>query len=394
MSRLEDQRRLKRIPGLGLGVIILVVIMLTLMAIFSFSRTDETVFPSSQRFTPGGTAALAELLRADGYQVSFDLANHPVVKKNQLAIACIIAPEKPGILDILNSGDKPKPRAHVGFGEFIKEGGQGLVLHFPPHLDEAHAKVDETTTLTRTNRDSPPMKISDSGLTGGDFDLESTSEYGLFAKGTETFAEVRSLGKGRYVEVLDAVGALNRYLPKAQNAEFLLSLVHALARPGSSIVFTEATFGNIKNKGVLGELGSWAVAFQWQFILLLIVVAFTVGVRFGAPVWEPSRARSTRDMVDAVADVYRRSHRNAYSLEVMRADAVERVRIAVGAPQGSLESDFLRHTPPPLQEIFAELVQINPKIPSQDALKLATKLETAVTDFTETAKRRRMGTRI
>ena len=209
--------------------------------------------------------------------------------------------------------------------------------------------------------DIKPLTISESGMTEDetfaimDEDSEDTTVMSLWHQGELPFLNAYRSGKGTAFVVRDGIGATNRFIDKQQNAELFGRLFSMVAGSGKRFVFTEANFGHVSQRGLLESIGPWANAAWQQLLLLGIVIAFTLGKRFGLPEETRTAQRGSRELLDAVADTYQRagSTRNALLNAYRDADADLRffLKLSVDAPR--VERD--RRLPESLQKALARL---------------------------------------
>jgi hypothetical protein len=189
-----------------------------------------------------------------------------------------------------------------------------------------------------------------------------------------------------YIE--DAVAATNRYIARNDNAALFAGLVRSLAKPGGKVVFIEASVGNIVQQSLLDIVGGWAISAWWQILLLGAVVIYTMGKRFGIADVTAYRQRGTRELVDAVADVYKRSGATHAALEAVYKDCDRRVRQALKLGRDASRSTRDDLLPDDLAKAFFLCESAShAKAPEGAALKLAQQLEDKTDAFLGTKRR-------
>ncbi|HTQ10920.1 MAG TPA: hypothetical protein VMI31_12665, partial [Fimbriimonadaceae bacterium] len=201
-----------------------------------------------------------------------------------------------------------------------------------------------------------PIRVEDTGSPGTSFAVRERESYGsalnvdglreyaldsdattadvwcFNSEGQSAFAGLAREGKGTVLTVADGYIASNRFIDQAQNASLLMRMVSTIAPKGSRIVFTEATYSDTE-PGLMELLGPGAVGAWYQGIFLFIVIVYSLGKRFGLPDETRPAQTGQRELVEAIADAYRRAGatriacRSAYDradLQVRRALKISR----------------------------------------------------------------------
>jgi hypothetical protein len=140
--------------------------------------------------------------------------------------------------------------------------------------------------------------------------------------------------------LLNGAMALNENLDKAENASFLLQLVRSAS--GSQIhkvLFVDGTFSGSRVPGLLDVLGPWAKAAWAQFLLVVLVIAWGISIRFGLATSARSRQDSARTLLNGVADTLGRSRQAGWALDEVAKQADQRIRARLGlAPEVSKQA--------------------------------------------------------
>lgn len=313
-------------------------------------RQEPSGRPSALNVLPSGLGAFADLLRADGYVVTVDRSEKPLLGPTDLAIA-------PVSMEPTDDSDGPvSDKTLARLTRHFRQGGSVLELRFPPDFDEAQrtaAPVSFKSIQGRTaNVSSLPLTTAISGLdTSGlgpsyaDWHADGLALVGLFGS-----------SEGRWVDVNDALGATNHFLGTADNADFYLELVRKLAKPGSKIVFAEATLGDYDAVGLLGSLGGWAVTAQWQIVLLCIVIVSTLGRRFGFAEKEATAQRSARHLLESMAEILQTSGKQSYSARIVADECIEKLRRRWGLPRGTNPMAVATSVSPAVAEAYGQIL--------------------------------------
>jgi len=304
-------------------------------ALIALGRRDAVSDPRADSFHPSGLSAFAGLLRANGYEVASTTSPLPKLSKGDVVVACL-DPERSEEIDSDGSG------AAKRIAEFVEGGGRAILLPFDSDFGRgSRAVADSPITMESTVRPGKQFQVK---VSPGAVELELyrflpqdlTSPAIWEGKADhQGYAALTKDGKGVLLTVSDGIIASNRYIDQAQNAGLLVSLVSTVAPKGSRLLFTEATYTNTQ-PGMIELLGPAVVGLWYQGIFLFVVIVFTLGKRFGLP--EEVRVVQTgqRELVNAVADAYRRarSTRVACRAAYDRADFEVRraVKLAGDAP--------------------------------------------------------------
>lgn len=302
-------------------------------ALVLFSRSEGASRPSAVNTRPSGMAAFAELLRRDGFEVVFDRSSRPELRATDLAIA-VSAPSEDvlGLLSGRNLEREEEERAQAKILEdHLKKGGALIETQVPLDLDAASRSLDRV----------------EMALAGQTYTVARARNF----TASSILLDVPQKD-ARYSRPEDGLFLNNRFLDEYDDAAYGLALVRGLA-PGKRVVFLEALAGNRQAETLLSSLGDWAIAARNQILLLFLVVIWTMGRRFGVPETDDTPQRGVRELVDAVADVFRRSKQARFALSTVRAEVLERIRLALRAPVGSKEADLVAKTPPELREAMA-----------------------------------------
>ncbi len=333
---------LPRIAWVGLALLALASIMLSL------GKRETQSFPAADSFAPSGAAALAALLQQQGYQVDVDRSLRPKLAQDDLVIAFEL-PEPASFLgevqkeleteseEVSSELDKPFNKEIL---EHLSAGGKAIFLPLTRDFLAASKTVlsAEPVELLPVIG-GPPLQANLAGpevpvrkATQELIDNYTVARLWVDKDGSALVDGVR-VGSGTAFVLSNGIIGTNRFIDRADNAALLLKLVSVVAPKGSRIVFTEASFGNVQNKGFLETIGAWADAAWQQLLLLGLVVVYTLGKRLGLAEEQKTKQRGSRELVDALADTMNRANATelAMNTALRRTDA--ELRIALKLPK-------------------------------------------------------------
>jgi hypothetical protein len=351
------------ITNISLG---LLGLLMAAFAVFMVDRGNSVAWPSITNNRPSGLMAFAELLRRDGYEVAMERSGSPKLGKDDLAI-CPNIVQTESQWDILTSDDEDEgsggapldgqapsvgaddPPLVGSLKKHLKDGGS--ILYLPiPHWFEDQSKIVAKDQDVRSMDSTRAGKVS-----LGDINRINEKRPEWTKGDTEAIVwqtvnqipvtRVATFGAAKVGLVADGLMATNRHLDESDNARLLLGLVRSTAKPGARVVFVESMFGNSEEEGLFAAIGPWASAARWQMIILLAVVVFTLGKRFGLPDVEHPIERGARDMLVAVSATLRTNKRDNLALTTIAGEAVERARRILRLPPSTEEKDILDRVP-------------------------------------------------
>ncbi len=329
-----------------LGILALAAVLISL------GRREAITDPRADNFGPSGLSAFAELLKSNGYQVVSTDRSLPKLSDGDIVVACLR--HDPHEIDVSQSVSSESSGASKLLSDFVTKGGRAMLIPLDPDFESGSASVGESPFIVRNSVDqnsrlsikAPDVSSDDAlRLFLPDNAVAATiweRENGQNASGVVDLARE---GKGTVVSIADGAFALNRFIDQAQNASFLMNLVSTVAPKGSRLVFMEATFTD-SEPGLIETLGPGAAGIWYQSIFLFVVIVYTLGKRFGLPEEARPFQMGQRQLVEAVADTYRRarSTRVACRAAYDRADLDVRKSLKLASDAPASERD-LRITP-------------------------------------------------
>lgn len=273
-------------------------------AAITLSRGSGATDPRIDSFGPSGLSAFAELLRSNGYRVRATASSVPVLAKDDVAVVCLnevrasfLGADAEGI--------------YLRLFEFANQGGHVVLLPFDPKFDSPSRPLSQVGVHSSTSGSDAQLFTRAPDYAGPDRFLGDQPVSATIWSSTQgpslSVVSLSGVGKGLVLGIGDGFIATNRYVDKSQNADLLLNSIASVAPKGARLVFVEGVYAGAE-PSLIELLGPGAAGAWYQSIFLFIVVVFTLGKRFGLP--EESRPIQTgqRELVDAVADTYRRAN--------------------------------------------------------------------------------------
>jgi hypothetical protein len=224
------------------------------------------------------------------------------------------------------------------------------------------------------------------------FETEETVDYNQFAldaAGDQPLVKHMTVGAGVRSIVYDGTGSLNAFVSEEQNAEMFLDLVRGVASGSQRIVFYEKEF-NPAERSLFSALGPWAVAALLQAFLLLAVMGYSYSRRFGLPEERANRQRGSREMVEAYAEILRRSKYAPHALQtVLDAVYLDLRRMLRMSPQAT-EEEVRDRLPLELAQALRYCErQVVDQASANRCLEAASKLQTQLRRFHADSRKKR-----
>jgi len=364
-----------------LGLIALAAIMLSL------GREDANAFPSAASHSPSGVQAFMELLNKDGYKTSVTQSAAPLRSKGDVVVAFNLT--KSSLISEASMEDQDPLETLVM--EQVSQGGKAILFDLSPDFVSASrtatGQVLPVDNVVGPSSSSLKLNIDDQREFAP---TEGVGDRLIVASGPgkRVVASAKFRNKGTLIEVDDGIIVTNRFIDQNDNALEAMRLVRMVAPAGSHLVFTEATFGNVSEPGVLEIMGPWAVAAWWQILILFGVIVYTLGKPFGFPDEERLVQRGARDLVDAIALTYRRSKATHIALQWIHSSADREIRRKLKLPSDASPSDRNRLIPEPLARALARTqAGSSERMRPWDAAEIAADLDSKMEEFRGNAPR-------
>ncbi len=241
-------------------------------------------------YDPGGTAAFVTLLKELGYQVQTEGIDQMAVPRGELEI-CFYQEGSLNSENELTNSLLP---------DISKSGGNFLLLLYP-RKDALPPEALSPTSINYLNA-SKPLNIVCLNPVINTYALENAYTIAYTAGEIESpIAQVKILNSrtNNLVAQTNAELACNAYLDKADNSFFLLEMISRLCPSKKIILNTEFTRENPPT--IFEALGPWAMQGWNQCLILMLVVAMTLGLRFGLPTTYRRVQTSSRTFADAIS---------------------------------------------------------------------------------------------
>jgi hypothetical protein len=366
------------------GITVAVWVLLGILAIsagsLSLATNESSSFPSAGSYSPSGTRAFADLLRAQGYSVAVTTSTKPHLTKNDVVVAFKVGD---------NDDDPIVKKAFETITAHEADGGSAAIFDLKKDFNASSTSAYNSQIDIGGPINPKPAKISYDvtvdGRTYMDWSVRAADSITLaeFTAGDNPVAVLyKEDGKGPRMEMSSGLIATNRFIDKNDNAVEAVRLIRAVAPPKSNIVFMESSFGNGSEPGILDTIGGWAVAAWWQILLLFVVIVVTLGVPFGYAEEIRVAQRGARELIDAVAQTYRRSRMTHLALKSMYDDADRTIRRKLKLPVDAPRSERDRLIPDELVRALASVeISTLERIGNYEALGLARRLDKQLAAF-------------
>lgn len=365
------------------GILVIGVIMLTL------GKPERAAKPSAENYGPSGTAAFADLLRDQGYAVRLDRRSAPVVGPDEVAIAINVKQNPIGFSDFGENAKPGNPLKDVIEDE-VAEGAVALMGTMETDFQSDAGQTTEKKLLP-SGADNKPIPSGPSisvsvgpSITYVDLAPGNDSRAGQNAwmNGNTAFVSAVAHKKGLVFTLSNPMFLTNRFIDKAENARFALSLLQALS-PTKKVVFLEAAAGNVDDPSLLEALGVW-VKYGWiQLLLFAFVVAYALGKRFGLPVYDPFVQHGQRELVEAIGFLYRRARADETALGAVLRNADRDLRKSLKLSFDAPVEQRNDQLPPSLLAALDHAARVASikESPESQVLAAARRVEKEVADF-------------
>lgn len=321
-------------------VVLLVLAIVTVMV--EKGKQEDRAYVSAYSYGPSGSRIFADLLRKEGLSVRVDRSVKPKVGPSDLLITAYAFGSPLSSQYVTHNGSRLDRKEE----ETDSEGGEESIEREPSYL-EAHLKQGGTclNLIVPLEFGSATQKATANSLQqiqGEDIfqvTLSRPTELMLpvpiFEDASSSAPRVAAIPfeSGAVIEVSDAIGVTNRFIDRADNARFYVQLVKTILPKGGKVVFAEESIGNAVDGTLLAALGPWAqTAFQ-QLLLLMLVVALTLGKPFGPLIWRRREIQSKRDLMEAIGLLLLRGRKRQLALSVLQREADRRLKRLARVPQ-------------------------------------------------------------
>ncbi|MFI5386227.1 MAG: DUF4350 domain-containing protein [Fimbriimonadales bacterium] len=341
------KRSVLSLAWLFLGILAVAAVFMTL------GKRESVTNPRLDSYAPSGLSAFGELLRSNGYQVRSTASPIPDLGKDDIAVVCLREDR-----DSLIGGEASGINRRLS--DFAEHGGRLVLLPFDSTFDQSNGSIGQVSVrntvsgaqaqlMMRHPDYSEPTRF----LPG---ELTSTS---IWEGQNEPDGGVITLtrdGKGIVLGVSDGFMATNRYIDKVQNADVLMTSIETVAPKGSRLVIVEGLFAE-SEPSLIELLGPGAAGVWYQALFLFVVVVFTLGKRFGLPQEVRPIQTGQRELVDAIADTYRRARSTRVACRAAYDGVDREVRKAVKLSSDAPASERDSRIPEPLASEFRRVFE-------------------------------------
>lgn len=363
--------------------VVLVGILGIATALIVLGRVDNESRPSANYSGPSGYSAFAALLEKRGFRVRADRTVEPRISDDELAIVVGLSNTA---YSSYGPSESPANSTQEEMREYLTDmvvgGSVALITQVERQFSTASSRA-AVVPLKIAGGDGPTLSVNVGVYREPDFSTAAKDPVPFWTdQSNAAVVKAHADGRGVTYTLTDGVGFTNRYIDQNDNARFAVTLVESLA-PAKKVVFLEAAHGDIYTPGLLESIGRW-LKYGWtQFLLLFVVVAYTLGRRFGLPVYDRFIQRGQRDLVDAIGFLFMRSRASASAMEAVLKNADRELRkslkISYDAPKARLEEQL----PSSLLHAIhtAETVASIKEAPPNEILNAAQRVEREVAEF-------------
>lgn len=322
--------------------------LLILAAIgISYGRSSSEAKPTIDNFGPSGSAAFATLLRNNGYSVRNMTAAFPNVRGDEIVIAFVD--------DTVRGEDEQPIFEH--FNQAASKGTKLLLLPLDRDFKEASAMANVVKANSPANSKTISLKVRE---TVGDVYFPGQEQNAvqlplwIAEPSKNNLAYLRKVRTGYEVVARDGLVATNRFIDQEQNATFLMDLVRKIGGKSRSIAFAEGLY-NPTPPSLFDVLGRWSESAWWQLVFLFVVIVYSLGKRFGLPDEPRPVQTGQRELVNAVADTYRRANAAQIAARAIYDHADRKLRKALKLSSEMTPHDRDASLPPSLSQGLRKL---------------------------------------
>jgi len=308
--------------------------LLVLIAVLeAVGRKDSTYMPSIESSAPSGTRVFADLLREEGFQVSS--YNGRYIGRHRPDLLICLAPRTSGLFET----EVADPTSDYKGPSLLSRFRQSA---FEDSAEKAH---DYKLYALENDKGGPLVSFAQDDANMGDpNDAVWATDQGAAVYLTDN-----------QLEVSNPLGVTNQFIDRGDNAAFWVGMVKNMTKKGGTILFWEGPMGAGNPPSFLEEL-SLPLARVWgQIMLLGLVVAVSIGARFGQPIPVWDRQGGTRDLLVAFGDILRRGKQIGLVQEIIQRNALLRLRRKYGLSSAHSEEDLMKSCTPEEAEALRNL---------------------------------------
>jgi len=356
---------------------VLVGLLAVAAGLVAFGRQSRNTVPSAASYEASGLHALFELLQAEGYRTEVSHSARPKLLPGEVALAAFVETD-----DFQARQTAATLQEHLA--EQAAEGVNVVCLSLPP--DFASAMREAEGTSLDVARFDGKRKLKVSTLADGNLEGVASSflgnEFVTWRDGARMPVVTLKRNSGTVAVVSAGLNATNHFIDRNDNATYVMEAIRSVAPRGARIVFCEAAFGLGSEPGMIESLGLWAVGAWWQLGILFVIAVYALGKPFGLPEVVRAKQVGGREMIDAVANIYRRARAGHVALGAMTRSADAEIRRLTKLPRDAGRGERDRVIPEDLVRALAEAEAASTeRLPAADALKIARRLEESLEAF-------------
>jgi hypothetical protein len=360
---------------------------------FTLSDPDTTERPLGDSYLPGGTAAFAELLRRDGYQVETRSTIPFPSETDIIPIAFLdqrisyLTPQSASNAransgsdsDESSSAESPENTAAAQqyLRSYLEAGHPAILLayneqvHLEAGTPTTTVAVSDVNHRTYTLTSPTAATVTPPPLFGTTAVFApATMANGIAGQSIAVYnLNLIDGGVSAYIGSGDL--AMNAYIDQRDNARFLVDAVHSVAPPGSKLVFLDPTVNGGGEPGILDVIGAWSKGALLQAFLVFAVIVFTLGKRFGIADEFRFREAGTRDLLEGISNTYTRARAGKAALATILESQDRRVRRFLKLPVDSPKRKRNDVLPSTLVNAFRQAEHLEIQDPTPDQALLA-----------------------
>lgn len=336
--------------------VISLFLVLVMIAIISIQESDDgTYYPSIDSASPSGTRILANLLRDEGLVVKQYVGTVP---------------------------DRIKTDLVVSFTPIFSNNFSANEVWFEDNIPNRISLGMSAAEFEVASKEAKPIEVSAANgatakLTAAETQGNMFDDIIFTTEDFSVFASMQASAKKVEIDVVDGIGATNQFITERDNAAFYVNLIKQSVKKGGTVTFWERPFGNKNQPGLVESLSPQLSSAWRQFLLMFVVLVYTLGKPFGNPVFSRNRARGAKEMMGAFGDFLRRSGRASLAAEIIHKNLDERARQRLKIPSDADDAVRNQYLTPECIATLAELKMLSTGTPNAAEVLRAARNATA-----------------
>lgn len=330
----------------------------------SLSKTSNELVLSSLSSEPGGSLALYQLLKAEGIAVERAMTEPKDITDFGLSISF-----------------------DWNYDVSVAVDGKGSIPEsIPVQIQMAiqsdlQPKKQMRTTIIESEFQALPKRAE---LASPEYLFISTDRRvePLFYK-EKTRIEVitgRPRVNNYIVYIPSGQAFLNRYIAESDNAKIIIALVKTFLPEGKKVLIPEYLYTKGAEETLFTRLGPAFTSFVIQLFLILLFTIYTLGRRFGYPLFDIPRKPSASEFVVALGEAFRRGKSTDIVMQTEYRRAMRMISRKLNLPADVTDAEVYRRLPVQLGQSMMEVRdnqenKISPKEMSRILNELHTQLK-------------------